>query len=223
MLKPLGEGAFASVHLANDKKLNRKVAVKIFKLNDAPEQLARFKREIEICRNLRHPNIVKIYDASTAKERPNIVMEYIKGGSLLDLIEGKDLHIQKILNITQQTATALSYLHSEGILHRDIKPANIMIEQSGRAILMDFNLASSEELTMITREGFAVGSPRYMAPEILLGAPATEQSDVYSLGVVLHDMLTYRAAPTEEVMPLTAEVYGNQTSITLRCQHTCGY
>jgi serine/threonine protein kinase len=197
LIKYLGDGAFATVYLANDRKLNRKVAIKMFKQSEDSDQLTRFIREANICRNLRHPNIIRIFDATISSNAPNIVMEYVEAGSLLDFIERDTLTIDDILSIAEQTGNALSYLHSEGIIHRDIKPENIMIEKPLRAIVMDFNLASSKELTLLTREGFAVGTPRFMAPEIFKGLTASKVTDIYSLGIVIHEMLTSGALSKE--------------------------
>ena len=196
-LKHLGAGAFATVYLAQDKKLNREVAIKVFKKTNNPEQLARFEREALICKDLRHPHIIKIYDASITSQKPNIVMEYIEAGDLLSLIERKELSLDDAILIAEQIGDALRYLHSLNILHRDIKPANIMVEQPLRAILMDFNLAFSNDFTILTKEGYTVGTPRFMAPELLMGSPPSESSDIYSLGLVFHDMLTHGAISRE--------------------------
>ena len=189
-LKHLGEGAFAKVFLAFDRKLNREVAIKVFKSRNSKEQLIRFEREAKICKDLRHNHIIKIYDATISGKSPNIVMEYINAETLLDLIQTNPVSVKTALTIGKQVGSALSYLHGVKILHRDIKPANIMIEKPLRAVLMDFNLAFSSDFTELTEEGFIVGTPKFMAPELFVGEPASESSDIYSLGLIIHDLLT---------------------------------
>ena len=189
-VKELGSGAFATVFLAHDNKLDREVAIKIFHGLKGGNSLARFEREIKICRGLSHPNIVEIYDATSTGKSPNIIMNYIDSGDLEQLLKKRHLTVEESLIIGIQVGKALIYLHNRGIIHRDIKPANIMISKPFAPILMDFNLAYNSEFTMLTEEGFTVGTPRFMAPELFIGATASERSDVFSLGLILYEILS---------------------------------
>ena len=205
----LGEGAFAKVYLATDEKLKRPVAVKVFKSHNTEEQLKRFKREADVCKGLRHPNIIRIYDAVVSDEYPKIIMEYIPAVTLQEYVRENKPTVEEILSIGLQLSSALAYIHEVGILHRDIKPANIMIEQPLRAILMDFNLAFSNDFTQLTKEGFVVGTPAFMAPELFKGAPSNGKTDIYGLGLVLYDLLTFGAVSKAiiAIPPLSAEQY----------------
>lgn len=198
-VQELGSGGFATVYLAVDEKLSRKVAVKVFHGRNDNDSKERFSREVQICKRLSHPNIIKIYDASTGSKNQNIVMEYIDGENLFEIMERRNLTLKETLSVIRQTANALAYLHENDIIHRDIKPENIMIQEPMRAILMDFNLAFSEQFTMLTEEGFTVGTPRFMAPELFVGVPSSVKSDVFSLGLVFYDLLTNGSVSTAEL------------------------
>jgi serine/threonine protein kinase len=170
--------------------LHRNVAIKVF-LNPKTEYaLERFEREAVICTKLRHPNIIKIYDASIQSKLPKIVMEYIDSGDLTELMEKRTVTIDESLSIITDIGNALEYLHSQSILHRDLKPSNVMIQEPFKAILMDFNLAFCKDLTMLTEEGYSVGTPQFMAPELWRGEPSSEKSDIFSLGLIFYDLLT---------------------------------
>jgi serine/threonine-protein kinase len=199
ILKSLGSGAFATVYLAHDEKLNRDVAIKIFHNQAIKSALIRFEREAFICTKLRHPNIIRIFDASINNEQPKIIMEYIDAGDLEELMKSRSLSIEESLSIISDIGSALEYLHEKNILHRDIKPANIMIKEPLKAILMDFNLAFSEEYTMLTEEGYTVGTPKYMAPELFWGMPASEKSDIFSLGLILSELLSEGKIPGAKI------------------------
>jgi serine/threonine protein kinase len=215
IIKKLGEGGFATVYLARDEKLDRNVAIKTFKKSTDESLLARFAREARICQKLRHPNIIQIFDATIESAVPNIIMEYIDAGDLSELIARRPLSVDEALSIAIQVGNGLEYLHHLKILHRDLKPENIMIQAPFRAILMDFNLAFSNDCTILTSEGFAVGTPRFMAPEILSGAPASAGTDVFSLGLILHDMLTGGSITTDEMtlLSLTERVVPKPSTI----------
>jgi serine/threonine protein kinase len=189
-LELLGAGNFARVYLAFDKKLSRRVAIKVLQSTNDTQQLVRFEREAMVCKDLRHPNIIRIYDAVVSQSIPYIIMEFIEAKSLDEVIGKQQFSFSQVLSIGTQLGSALSYLHSQGILHRDIKPANVIIDDAFRPVLMDFNLAFSDDMTQFTQEGFVVGTPRFMAPELFSGSPADSSSDIYSLGLVLHYLLT---------------------------------
>ena len=198
ILSQLGEGGMALVYEALDTTLDRRVAVKF--IQPGKEQidifLARFKREGKSLANLSHPNIVKVFDYGEYEGSPYLVMDYIQGGTLKDLIKVEPLPWQKSVQIVIQTARALEAAHKAGILHRDIKPANILMANERDPMLSDFGIAKiiggqGETETSLTDTGAGIGTPDYMAPEQVAGE-ATEQSDIYALGVVLYQMVTGR-------------------------------
>ena len=184
----LGSGGFAKVFLAKDTKLRREVAVKVLHVASKGGTVERFRREAAVVDRLRHPNILRIFDAELDDEPFFLVMELLHGEDLNEHMALGPLPIKNAKSIIIQMLSALDYLHSEGILHRDIKPANIFLEDE-RAVLMDFNLLLSEELTALTKTGMIVGTPQYMAPEIFYGAEASVQSEICSLGTVLYQIL----------------------------------
>ena len=199
LIELLGKGGFGTVYLAKDQKLNREVALKLLNEGLKDDALQRFNREASICTRLRHPNIITIYDASVTEGRAFIVMERLKATELADLLDFDELSEKEALSLVVQVANALDYLHGEGILHRDIKPQNIMVTEDGRAVLMDFNLGVSSDMTALTATGIVVGTPRYMAPELWFGEDYTPSTEVYSLGLIFHHMLTGVAAPIRDM------------------------
>lgn len=198
VLRVLGEGAMGIVYLAEDVKLGRKVAIKVPKQSvvEQPEHLARFTREARACAGLRHHNICPVYEVNEIDGTHFIVMAFIEGQSLSELM-GKDppQSADQIANTVRTIALALDAAHRAGIVHRDLKPANIMIDSDCEPIVMDFGLArhmQADEQKSLTLDGMVIGTPSYMAPEQIrseLGkiGPA---SDVYSLGVILYELLT---------------------------------
>ena len=189
----LGRGAMGTVYRALDPMLERTVAIKT--LNpDLPDEMvvemkARFLREAKSAGRLNHPNIVTIYDVDVAGDVAFIAMEYIEGRSLRQLLDsGAALRFDAAADIAAQIAEALDYAGRFGIVHRDTKPANIMIAPSGLAKLTDFGLAYVPSSDM-TRAGSLLGSPKYMSPEQVLAQPVDRRADIFSLGVVLYEML----------------------------------
>jgi eukaryotic-like serine/threonine-protein kinase len=185
-------GGMSHVYRARDTVIGRTVAVKI--LTDQgcadPEAKERFLHEARMAGNIQHENIIRIYDYGEEQGRPFMVMEFLVGRDLRDVIrDGSLASIDDKLRIALQIARALEYVHSKKIVHRDIKPENIHIDAKGRAKLMDFGIAKSEGLAL-TKAGFALGTPYYMAPEQVLGETVTESTDVYAFGIMLFEMLT---------------------------------
>jgi serine/threonine-protein kinase len=196
----LGRGAMGRVYLAHDPLLDRKVAIKTLKPDLADdtvlEMKTRFVREAKSAGRLNHPNIVTLYDVDVAGEMAYIAMEYLEGRSLRQLMDaGAPLSHGRIADIIAQIAEALDYAGRFGIVHRDVKPANIMVAASGLAKLTDFGLAHVPSSQM-TQKGNILGSPKYMSPEQVREQPLDGRADLFSLGVVLYELLA-RCTPFE--------------------------
>lgn len=194
IISELGRGGMATVYRAFQPAFNRYIALKVLPAHLAHDQtfVARFSREAQIAAGLKHPNIVEIYEVSTA-EPYYLAMQLVEGETLAAIIrrEGK-LEPSRAAAILQQVANALDYAHARGVVHRDVKPSNILLDHAGRAILSDFGIAKAVEGTRITQTGVAMGTPEYMSPEQGQGKPADARSDIYSLGIVVYEMLTGR-------------------------------
>jgi eukaryotic-like serine/threonine-protein kinase len=185
----IGSGGMASVWLARDEDLGRDVAVKVLAdtLAEEPGYLERFRREATLAAGFSHPNLVRVFDYSPARERPYLVMEYVAGGTLADRIGADEPDAIDAERLGTELLGALDEIHSAGIVHRDVKPANILVGTDGRARLTDFGIAQPEDATKLTKTGEVIGTLRYMAPEVLDGAASTPRSDLYSCGIVLRD------------------------------------
>jgi len=191
----LGEGGFAAVFRVHDAALNRDVAIKVLDLGltPSPALAERFVREARTIAHLEHANIVPIYKVGGFKnEVLYIVMRCVDGPSLRQLLEKeRRLTIGDAARIARQVADALAYAHGRGIVHRDVKPDNILIDSTGRVVVTDFGIAKAAEAaaSQLTTEGMVVGTPQYMSPEQATGERTDGRSDIYSLGVVLYQML----------------------------------
>lgn len=207
IVAPLGAGSMGEVYQAHDLKLHRDVALKLLStaLAESEEHLKRFEREARAASALNHPNICTIYDvghASEAGNRPYLVMELVRGLTLFEVLAAGPLAIRTIVNLGVQLADALDAAHSAGIVHRDLKPANVFVTARGDAKLLDFGLAAiseaaasgTESQTLLTNPGTTVGTVLYMSPEQALGDPTDARTDLFSLGVVLYEMVTGRRA-----------------------------
>lgn len=204
----LGRGGMAEVYKAYQASLDRYVAVKLMHtfLAEDPDFFNRFDREAKNVAALRHPHIIQIHDFDHEGEIYYMVMEFIDGGTLKDLLEtlatqGERLPLNEALRIVKDIGSALTYSHSRGMIHRDIKPANVMIDSSGRVVLTDFGIAKMLTGTKYTASGSIMGTPTYMAPEQGLGKPGDERADIYSLGVMLYQLATGRL-PFEADTPI---------------------
>ncbi len=191
----LGEGGMSYVYKANDKQLKRTVAIKTLKPNYVQQEkfVERFKREAQTAANLNHPNIVQIFDWGIGDE-PFFVMEYIEGNTLTSIIaKRRTISLNDVLFIGAQVSSGLQAAHSKGLVHRDIKPGNIMITPEGKVKVTDFGIVSLQnEESDITKTGSILGTASYISPEQAQGKPVSKQSDLYSLGTVLYELITGR-------------------------------
>ncbi|HST18279.1 MAG TPA: protein kinase [Gaiellaceae bacterium] len=190
----VGSGAMSSVYRAHDRLLDRTVALKV--LHDHhqhdPEYVERFRREARSAAVLSHPNIVTVIDRGEHEERQFIVFEYVGGQTLKQLIvTERPLPVESALALTVQVARGLSFAHKNGLVHRDVKPQNVLLNGDGQAKMTDFGIARSLDVQRgMTETGTVLGTSDYIAPEQAQGGRVDEQSDVYSLGVVLYELLT---------------------------------
>ena len=186
LVKSLGQGAMGQVYLAEDPHIGRLVAVKVM-VTAGEEDEQRFRHEARIIGALSHPNIVVIHDFGFHEGRPYLVMEYVPGTSLQAWLRQPHL-LTEHLEVMEGFAAALVYAHAHDVLHRDLKPSNVQVMPDGRCKLMDFGIARTQSL--LTASGQVMGTPGYMAPEVLEDASYSRQADVYSAGVVLYEMMT---------------------------------
>ena len=195
IIQLLGEGGMSYVYKANDKQLKRTVAIKTLKPNYVQQEkfVERFKREAQTAANLNHPNIVQIFDWGIGDE-PFFVMEYIEGNTLTSIIaKRRTISLNDVLFIGAQVSSGLQAAHSKGLVHRDIKPGNIMITPEGKVKVTDFGIVSLQnEESDITKTGSILGTASYISPEQAQGKPVSKESDLYSLGTVLYELITGR-------------------------------
>lgn len=195
ILREVGRGSMGTVYLGRDPKINREVAIKTLKYTevgpgDLDEVKARFFREAEAAGKLSHPDIVSIYDVGEEHDMAYIAMELLNGGDLTQFcMPGHLLPIHQVLSIIAEVAAALDYAHNQGVIHRDIKPANIMLLEDGRIKVTDFGIARVVDASK-TRTGMVMGTPNYMSPEQVVGQTPDGRSDLFSLGIVLYELLT---------------------------------
>ncbi len=193
IIKELGSGGMSVVYLALDTILQREVAIKVLKgdMSDDPVSLERFKREANTLTKLSHPNAVDVYDVGDDHNTHYIVMEYVKGYTLKQLIKRRGaLPYKEAVWIMKQVSSALLEAHKNGIIHRDIKSQNILIKDDGTVKLADFGIAVLNNAMQLTSKGAVLGSVHYLAPELAKGKNADMQSDIYSLGIVFYELLT---------------------------------
>ena len=195
ILEMIGGGGMANVYLAHDMILDRDVAVKVLRLDfaNSEEFIRRFHREAQSATSLAHPNIVSIYDVGEEESIYYIVMEHVKGQTLKQYIQtNSPVPIEEALLIMEQITSAISHAHQNHIIHRDIKPQNILLDQRGIVKITDFGIAMALSATSITQTNSVLGSVHYLSPEQARGGVANHQSDIYSLGIVMFELLTGR-------------------------------
>ena len=192
--RQLARGGMADVFLAHDELLDRPIAVKVLfpQFASDPAFVERFRREAQAAANLNHPNIVGIYDWGQEDGTYFIVMEYIEGRSLAEILRSEGpIDPDRAVEITAEVAAALSFAHRGGLVHRDVKPGNVLVTPSGQVKVADFGIATAANAgdANLTKTGLVMGTATYFAPEQAQGKPVDPRSDLYSLGVVLYEML----------------------------------
>jgi tetratricopeptide (TPR) repeat protein/predicted Ser/Thr protein kinase len=207
ILQMLGQGGMGAVYKARDKELDRFLALKVIRPELAvhPDILHRFKQELILARQVTHKNVIRIFDLGEADGIKFITMEYIEGQDLKHIVDeqGK-LKTEESVRIMEQVCLALEAAHAEGVVHRDLKPQNIMLDKSGRISVMDFGIARSTEMGGMTQTGALLGTPDYMSPEQVMGEHVDARSDLFTMGVILYQLLTgdlpYKAETAQSSM-----------------------
>ena len=189
----LGSGGMSTVYLARDETLDRPVAIKILhrEMSEQPDQLERFRQEARAVAKLSHPAVVSVIDAGEDRGHPYIVFEYVEGETLKQRISRIGaLDVQDALAYAIEIARGLAVAHNRQLVHRDVKPQNVLINMAGRAKVTDFGIARQLEQAGVTATGRVLGTTDYVAPEQAMGQAVDQRSDIYSLGIVLYEMLT---------------------------------
>jgi serine/threonine protein kinase len=193
VIEEIGQGGMGTVYKVYDQKVKEKIAIKLIKPAVAfdPSILERFNNEVKIARRIVHKNVCRMYDLSESEGAHFITMEHVPGEDLSSLIKRiGQLGIKKAVFVTKQICEGLAEAHSLGIIHRDLKPQNVMLDKQGNVRIMDFGIARSLFTKGLTETGMLIGTPEYMSPEQVEGIVVDERSDIYSLGVILYEMLT---------------------------------
>lgn len=236
IIEMLGRGGMGKVYRAYDRQLNEEVALKIIKPEIASDKktLTRFSNELKITRKIVHRNVGRMYELMEDKGTYFITMEFVQGQDLKRLIrQSEKLAVDTAIKITRQLCEGLAEAHNLGVVHRDLKPSNIMVDIDGNARIMDFGIARSLKTKGMTRAGLVVGTPEYMSPEQVDGFEADQRSDIYSLGVIIFDMLTgripfegdstmsialkHKTDPPPDPMKLNPQIPEEISRLILRC------
>ncbi len=217
ILEQIGLGGMATVYKAYQPGMNRLVALKVLPEHFAHDLhfIQRFKQESRVIAKLEHRNIVPVYDFGEQDGTAYLVMRYLQAGTVKDILAHGPLPLPDAARIVADVAAALDYAHTQGVIHRDVKPSNVLVDKEGHAYLTDFGLAKVLEATVeLTGTGAMMGTPAYMAPEQTLGKPVTPKTDVYSLGVMLYEMVTGRP-PFEADTPMAVALMHVHTPLSL--------
>lgn len=193
ILEKIGSGGMATVYRGIQTSIGREVAIKVLLSSLAAQDegfLARFHREVQVSSTLQHPHVLPVYDFGESQGSPYIVMAYLKGGSLADVIRQGPMVLTEATRIITQLADALDFAHNRGVIHRDLKPSNVMLDERGNIYLADFGLAKVTDASLQLTGSRLVGTPDYMAPDLVNEDGVTRAVDVYALGVTLYQMLT---------------------------------
>ena len=192
IIEKIGVGGMGEVYLAEDTQLNRKVALKFLPpdLCEDADCRTRFKREARAAATLNHPNIVTIYEVSDIGGRLFFAMEYVAGKTLREIIEAGNISPQRVIDLAVQICDGLNRAHQAGVIHRDIKPENILIDNDGHPKIVDFGLAAVQGIKKVTKSGSTMGTVGYMSPEQVRGEAIDQRSDIFSLGIMLYEMIT---------------------------------
>jgi serine/threonine protein kinase len=188
----VGSGGFATVYLGRNMETNEIVAIKVLsrQFTREPRYVERFRREAGLAERLKHPNVVRIFDHGIEDEMHFLVMEFVEGLTLNELVERKgSLSVEETVSFAEQACAGLQAAYQAGVVHRDIKPANLMITPGGTVKIMDFGIARMESMAGLTQSGMFMGTPRYISPEMARGASADIRADLYSLGLLAYEML----------------------------------
>src|SRR2546421_715590 len=221
----------ASVYLGRDGELERRVAVKLLATTVARdhELRRRFARESRLAARLSHPNVVAVYDAGEDEGRPYIVMEYVEGETVADVLRRRGaLPAEEAVEIAAQVCAGLAHAHAHGLVHRDVKPQNLLVTPDGRVKIADFGVARGDDASKLTQAGTVLGTAAYLSPEQAAGVEVGPRSDLYSVGAVLYELLSgetpYRfdslaglAAPRQPPAPLPPHVPPALAAAVMRC------
>ena len=221
----------ASVYLGRDGQLERRVAVKLLAAGVARDHdlRRRFARESRLAARLSHPNVVAVYDAGEENGRPYIVMEYVEGETVAEVLRRRgSLPPEEAVEIAAQVCAGLAHAHAHGLVHRDVKPQNLLVARDGRVKIADFGVARGDDASKLTQAGTVLGTAAYLSPEQAAGAEVGPRSDLYSVGAVLYELLSgatpYRfeslaglAAPRKPPPPLPPHVPPTLADVVARC------